>query len=103
MKIECPKCTNIFNDKELVITQPIEKDDPKWYEASHKNGQIACPNCGIELKTSVLSWWPTLLLIPASAIFFLLHKSLATWVFPAICIGILILLKHTIRYEVKNL
>jgi ribosomal protein S27AE len=101
MKV-CPSCGESFLDKELVVTKPTLKIQPRWYEASHHmNGRTSCPLCGAGLAIKKASLWPLLLLVPAGGAPFFLPSAYSTWVLVAFALGSILLLKVTISYE-KN-
>ena len=53
-----------FSKDEVVVIPPTLKDKPKWYEASHNNGVIKCPGCGVRLKVQTKSLWPLVFVVP---------------------------------------
>jgi hypothetical protein len=101
MKLEktCPGCNLFFSEKELLVTKPVPKENPRWFEASHKNAKLICPRCGCNLKIRKLSLWPLLLLIPASLGFFVLSQAYSSWLLAFVGLVSLALLKVTINFE----
>jgi hypothetical protein len=100
--VVCPGCGSSFAEGELVVIKPTLKEKPRWYEASHKNGEICCPKCNVRLDVDRRSLWPLLLLVPASAAYFVLPRAYGAWVFMGIGLASLFLLKFVIRYDTTD-
>ena len=103
MKKECPNCRSFFDLKDIVSTGPKLKDNPKWYETSHINGDIQCPLCGKNLKLRIMSLWPVSLFVPASIAYFMLPTFIDALVMISISLVMVGLLIFTFTFEVKDL
>jgi ribosomal protein S27AE len=98
----CPSCQAVFSDRELVVEGPPLKNDRKWYGPSHENGKLSCPKCHATLKLDKKSMWPVLLILPASLTWLLIPGAYSWLVFSFLVLGVLYVLKQTIRYVAND-
>ena len=97
--IVCPCCKESYPIDEIRVTRPERKENPRWFEPSHRAGKITCPRCGCVLRLKKSSLWPfVFFLVPMLDWPFVPHDY---WIWHLIVISLLAILlaRRTARYR----
>jgi len=83
--------------------KPQQKNNARWFKASHIAGKTLCPICGAEVRIRSGTLWPVALIIPVLVGSYKLPTLFTDWALLSSILIIAGILLYTVNYEISNL